>query len=217
MRLAGGDARLWVKFERKAVRNAFKSELEGRPIYEEVDYVRIQQPGERDVYNQVATEDHKRRFPQQWAQFLAGAEQLPEGTPVGLLFPNQESVKEILLDLKIYTVEQLAQLSEHAIERLGMDGRKYVLKAKAALDKSEALKEVNRVNQELQDTKDQLRVVQQANARLLERMQQLEDRMAEPESDEAPPPRRGRPPKQEPTFQSMRAAAPPPERPEIVG
>jgi hypothetical protein len=219
-RIAGGDARLWVRFEKKAVKNAFKSEMEGRPIYEEVNYVRIQQPGERDVYNQPATQDHIRRFPKQWEAFQKGAEQIPEGTPIALLFPNEEAVREVLLDLKILTVEQLASCSEHAIERLGMDGRRYVAKAKAALDKSEALKEVTLLTHKYNESQDQIKVLQDANARLIERVQRLEDREAEEREEEPVARRRGRPPKQQQESEwsaVRRAQTPPPERSEVVG
>lgn len=159
LRLAGGDSRLWVKFERRSRKNAYKSELEGRPIYEPIDYVKIQQPGEKDQWVGPATEAHKMRFPQQWDAYQRQVEQVPEGTPVQLLFPNEPHITELMLDLKIMTIEQLANLTEQAIERLGMDGRKYVNKATQAMEKSEALREVTRLQHVVDGQADQIDVL----------------------------------------------------------
>lgn len=177
MRLEGGDARLFVRFEKRSRRNAYKSDLEGRPVYEPVDYVRIKQPAERDEWVGPVTEAHKHRFPRQWEQYQKEAEQTPEGTPVELLFPNEPHVIELMLDLKIQTIEQLATITEGGIERLGMQGRKYVTKAQAAMDKSEALKEVTKLTRELADAQDELATLRGANERLQARMQALEDMM----------------------------------------
>jgi hypothetical protein len=211
MRLQGGDGRLWVRFEKRSRRNAYKSEQEGRPIYEPIDYVRIQQPGERDQWVGPVTPDHKARFPRQWEQYLKETEQSPEGTPIQLLFPNEPHIIELLLDLKIETVEQLSQVTEQGIDRLGMDGRKYVGKAQAAMDKSEALKEVTKLSHELQDAQDQLGILKEANAGLHARMQALEGLITQagqqPTIASLAPPERAPPP----------AAKPKPPRPEIVG
>lgn len=174
LRVAGGDARLFVVFSRKSRRNAHKSEIEGRPVHEPVDYVRIQQPGERDAFEGPVTEEHKRRFPDRWRQYLENTEQTPEGTPVQLLFPNEPHVVELCLDLRIQTVEQLAGLTEQAIDRLGMDGRKYVAKAQAALDRSEAVREVSRLEGVVASQADEIDVLKRANDDLAARMAAME-------------------------------------------
>lgn len=211
MRLQGGDGRLWVRFEKRSRRNAYKSDLEGRPIYEPIDYIRIQQPGERDQWVGPVTEAHKARFPRQWEQYQQETDQTPEGTPVALLFPNEPHIIELLLDLKVQTVEQLAGLTEQAIDRLGMDGRKYVTKAQAAMDKSEALREVTKLTHELEDARDELKTLKDANNTLQARMAALEEMM-----EERP---RQRPKAKLPMLEEEPApvaAKPRPPRPEIV-
>jgi hypothetical protein len=193
--VGGGDARLWVKFTKKSRRNAFRSEQEGRPIYEPVDYVQIQQPGERDQLVRPVREEDKFRFPRQWAAYVADTEQVPDGTPIQMLFPNEPHIVELLRDLKILTVEQLAQLTEHGITRLGMDGRKYVQRALAAMDKSENSKEVSKLSRQLTDAQDRMAVLERANTLLQERLAALEERRSADRDDteEEPRPRRGRP------------------------
>lgn len=174
LRVAGGDARLYVKFEKRSRRNAYKSEIEGRPIYEPVDYIKIQQPGERDQWIGPATEAHKQRFPHQWRQYAEQTEQTPVGTPVQLLFPNEPHIVELLLDLKIQTIEQLGALTEHGIERLGMDGRRYVAKAQSALDRSEAVREVTKLEHTVGLQADEIAVLKQANSELGARITAME-------------------------------------------
>jgi hypothetical protein len=184
--IGGGDKRLYVKFSRRSRKHAFRSEQEGRPIYESVDYVTIQQPGERDQVVRPVNESDKLRFPNHWRAYLADKEQVPDGTPVQLLFPNEPHVVDLLRDLKVFTVEQLAELGEHGIDKLGMDGRKLVGRAQAAISKAENLKEVNRLTGELRNATDRLAVLEVANQKLLERIDALEEARAEPA------PRRGR-------------------------
>jgi hypothetical protein len=187
----GNDSRLWVKFVRRSRRNPHRSEQEGRPIYEPVDYIQIQQPGERDRLDRPVREDDKHRFRRQWEAFQADAEQTPDGTPIVLLFPNEQHITEMLRDLKILTVEQLAQLTEQGITRLGMDGRKYVQRAKAAMDKSENTRLVSSLSHDLADAKDRVKVLEEGNAALQRRLEALEEAARPPPPMAQEPPRRG--------------------------
>lgn len=161
LRLAGGDRNLHVWFTRKSRKNAYQSDLQGRPVYEPIDYVKIQQPGERDYFEGPVTQAHISRFPDRYRQFLDQVDQIPEGTPIKLLFPNEDAVVETMLDLKIQTVEQLATITEQGIERLGMMGRKYVAKAQQAMDKAEARQEVTRLERVVADQTDEIAVLKQ--------------------------------------------------------
>lgn len=221
-RLPGGDSRLWVKFSKKSRRVGHKSEMAGRPIYEDVDYITIQQPGERDQLVRPVNDGDKERFRKQWDAYLAESEQTPEGTPVSLLFPNEPTVVDMLRDLKVYTVEQLSQLSEYAIDRLGIDGRRYVSKAKATLDQSANVAQINKLERQVEDMKEQLRQAQEANkafsAQLREMMAERDRRRAEPEEAEDAPPYRA-PPKQRtrgPHRDDALQPPPPERRPELV-
>ena len=190
-RLLGGDNRLWVKFSRKSRRIGYKSEMAGRPIYEDTDYISIQQPGERDQLVRPVREEDKHRFRKQWEAYLAEADQTPEGTPVSILFPNEPTVCDMLRDLKIYTIEQLAEVSEYGIERMGIDGRRYVAKAKATLDQSANIAQINQLERQVEDVKEQLRLAQEANKAFSEQLRALQEaREREAEEDMDPLPRR---------------------------
>jgi hypothetical protein len=122
-----GDASMLCIFYKRAVHSAVKSAQAGRPIYEDLDYVRIQQPGETtQVVDRPAQDNDKRRWPAQWNAYAAGKDQVAEGTPLGLLFPRHPSAIAMLQAIGIMTVEHLANASATAIAAIGMNGQDYV-------------------------------------------------------------------------------------------
>lgn len=133
----GGDRGMVAMFYNKAIHNPAKSAESGRPVYEDKVYIRIHPPGERlNIVDRPADDSHKRRFPVQWAQFQQNRQQLPEGTPVDLLYPDHPAVPATLRAHNVHTVEQLAELSANAIESVGMGAQRYVNDAKSYLEKA---------------------------------------------------------------------------------
>ena len=119
----GADSRLIANFYVRAVQNNFKTEQEGRPIFEDIDYVKIFIPGDSlNILDQPVREDHKTRFPRQWAHFLNQKEgdQREVGTPVTSWPRISVSMAEELKALKFFTVESIANASDAMITKLGM-------------------------------------------------------------------------------------------------
>ena len=90
----------------------------GGPSHRAVDMIAIQHPGERDRLERVVREDDKFEFPRQWAQFAAQQEQIPDGTPLAVLFPSDPDI-----------VDVLASMTEPGLERAGMGVRGWQKKA----------------------------------------------------------------------------------------
>lgn len=127
VRTGPGDDQMLCIFYKRAVHNAIKSAQEGRPIYEDLDYVRIQAPGETtQVVDRPTQQTDKQRWPAQWQAYAAGKDQVAEGTPLGLLFPRHPSAVAMLQAIGIMTVEHLANASATAIGAIGMHGQDYV-------------------------------------------------------------------------------------------
>ncbi len=125
---------LIVLFYPKAVLNPLKSQEQGKPVYENKDYVKIQQPGEKLMaIDRPATQDDTRRFSNYWAAYLQKRAQVPEGVPLDLLFPNQPNIPMTLKQFNIHTVEQLSNLSGDALNHVGMGGLDWQEKAKKYL------------------------------------------------------------------------------------
>jgi hypothetical protein len=119
----GADQRLVVQFYRKPMQNEFKTSQEGRPIFDDTEMVKIFIPGDSlSVIDTLVREDHKTRFPIQWAHFMNkhGSDQQISGTPLSqwpLVTPSQA---EELKALKFYTVENIAHASDAQLQRIGM-------------------------------------------------------------------------------------------------
>ncbi len=169
----GDDGKIWAEFYPRPVLDVEATKLEGRQIYKDEDYVKIRQPGERDEFCGRATEEFQLRFPKQWALYQAKMDQKGVGTPLNLLFVTEPHVIKQCEPLHVFTVEQLAGLSENGISRLGMGGRAQVLRAKEYLETAKRGAPAHEVNAkmeamdaEIQSLKGQL---QQALAALADK------------------------------------------------
>lgn len=129
----GNDAQLLVKFFVHPELSKYKSDKEGLPVYDDVEMVEVFQPGEKESVKQLATEFHKRRFPKQYEAFKKGIEQTNGGTPLDLLFPAEPGMILTLKSFNVYSIQQLAALSDTGISNLPMAGRQLVERAKAYL------------------------------------------------------------------------------------
>ena len=117
------DSTLIAKFYNRAIQNNFKSEQEGRPIFEDVDYVTIFTPGDNlNIVDQPVRSDHKARFPVQWAHYQNQKEgdQREIGTPLSAWPRLTPSQIEELKAIKFFTVESIAAASDAALSSIGM-------------------------------------------------------------------------------------------------
>ena len=105
------------------MQDEFKSNKEGRPIFADVDFVNIMTPGDKlNIIDTFARPEHKARFPQQWAHYqnLHGGDSREIGTPLTAWARLSGAQAEELKALKFFTVENIANASDAAIERIGM-------------------------------------------------------------------------------------------------
>lgn len=143
--LFGKDDQSMVKFFKHPELSVFKSKEAGLPIYDDVIMVSVIQPGEKEETKVLASEWHKRRFPKQWENFEKGLEQTASGTPLDHLFPGEPSTILTLKSFNIFTIQQMAAVSDTALASIPM-GRTLQDRAKAYLGsahsgESEALKQ----------------------------------------------------------------------------
>ena len=115
-----GDDRLHVKFFMKPRIDQAESDRQQRPVYKDVPYVEMMMPGEKNVIiREPVWDQHIKRFPQHWQQFLAGEKEQIIGTPLKVAPFLTESQVEELLHFKIRTVEQLADLADSGMNFMG--------------------------------------------------------------------------------------------------
>lgn len=142
----GSDEKLIVWFYDKPLQNGAKSKEANRPIFDNVAHVHIQQPGERDCFEQPASAEHRMRFPRQWAAYEAKQKAVMDGTPLSVLFPTNAALVENFRHINILTVEHLAGLNDTAIQNIGLGGREFVEKAKHFLSAHESSKGFNELS-----------------------------------------------------------------------
>lgn len=179
----GSDDKLIVIFYKRAVQDEFQSKITGTPHFVQKDYIKVIQPGEKDVVDRPVKDLDKARWPTKWQAYLAKKEQSVEGTPLEHLFPDNPEIVATLRAQHVQTIQQLANLTDTASGNLqfGADLRK---KARTYLEGAEKGKTFHALEQRIAEQDSTIRSLQ-------EQVAQLVSQGDEPDS----PRRRGRPPK----------------------
>jgi hypothetical protein len=109
-----GDEKLFVQFFRKPVMQPGESNLAGRAIYKEMDYIRIIVPGDKlSIVEKPVDNISERRFADKYAKWKAGAGNVVEGTPISSLPKMTPAKVEEYKFFNIHTVEQLASANDN--------------------------------------------------------------------------------------------------------
>ena len=135
----GDDKGLHVTFYIEAIKSPFKSEQAGYPVFEDVTFVHILFPGNRStevkrpakLKNDGGIPPDNERWPRAWQAFQNQSEEAHVGLPVTEWSPLTKGQAMGLKAQHIHTVEQLAELPDHALTWLG--AREMQIKAKAYL------------------------------------------------------------------------------------
>lgn len=149
------DKKLLVMFYKGTEKNERKSAEEGRPIFDEFDYVKILTPGSKDSFTGDATPDYQQRFPQQWARYKAGQSQDMAGTPLNLLpWLGIGQIAE-LNAVGCHTVEHLAGMSDALSQRF-MGHHQMKQRAQQYLDAAKGNAPLLKMEAELQKRDEQI-------------------------------------------------------------
>jgi hypothetical protein len=156
------DKRLLVVFYKEAIKNTFKSIEAGRPIFDEVDHVKIMTPGSRDTFTTKVTggdSEYPLRFPQQWARYKAGQDQEASGTPLNQL--PWMSIGQIaeLNAVGCKTVEQLVGMSD-ALSQKFMGHHQLKQRAQVYLDTAKDAAPLLKLQSELETRDEQIAELQ---------------------------------------------------------
>ena len=177
------EARNYVKFYRQWVRNNFKSKQEGREVGEEQDYILIISPGNSKTEMRRKVKDADiQQYNQEWNAYLDGKEMQVSGTPIELLPNIPNGMEKHLNSMYIYTIEQLAGMSDLALQNVGIGGHDLRRLAQTYLkgNKEQSVEELEQARLEITTLKTTIEA--------------LEAKIAELEK----PKRRGRKPKPKP-------------------
>lgn len=169
-----------IEFTAEAIHDEAASKLKGRPIYRDVEMVKIQFPADRQrslirpahaewkkIKGQKVT--YADRFPEQYKRFKADEPQVVEGTPLKEAPFLTAAQRASLKALQVYTVEQLASLDGQPLKNIGAGGRGMQQAALAYLDNARGSADVTRLADENEKLRATLRDLQAQSTAPVER------------------------------------------------
>jgi hypothetical protein len=157
----GNPDNLVVMFYNRSTLDQAQSTERGHPVHKDVLYVRYHPPGERlNINDRPARGEDQHRWPLQWQQFSRQLNQRPDGMPVGLLYPTKPAIAATLQACGVFTVEQLAQLSAHAIEQVGMGAQSWVNDAQRYLEAANKGVKASQLKAELDERDSRIRTLE---------------------------------------------------------
>jgi hypothetical protein len=170
------EAPQFVRFYTHEDYDRAASQREGRPIIRAKPYIEFPRAGEIDVLRREATEGDKMRFPEQWKAYQESREDAPVGTPLSTLFPAHPEIVSTLRFFRCHTVEQLAEMSEHGVQKIGLGAFEWRAKAQELLKAAEGSRGFHQLQRQLEDRDATIAKLQQQmaamEAKLSERPQQ---------------------------------------------
>lgn len=172
----GDNAR--PRFYTEAVQNNFRSQQEGRPIFDEKEFVEILVPGDRKTawVGQV-TDEHRRRWPQLYQAWKAGQEAPEEGYALEQWAGINKAQVEELRFAKVRTVEQLASLPDDALNRcVPMGGWQLREKAQRFLKQMEGSAQTEALAAENASLRETMDLMKAQHEDLIRRLAEMEAR-----------------------------------------
>lgn len=162
------DLALGVEFFVKAVEIPRETKKQGRPVFEDREYVRIRFPADnkRELVapaHEMHYVSHARqqmtyaqRFAASYDAFKRDVADLTVGTPLTELPVLTEARRAELAAQGVKTVEQLAGLPDPSMRKLGIGARDLVVAAQAYLEKAQDNAEVTALKREIEALKARL-------------------------------------------------------------
>jgi hypothetical protein len=162
------DHKLYVQFYIRPTMNNFKSNEAGRPIFEEKEYIRIIIPGDsKTTGDYPVTDEFRMRFDKQYDKFKRGLEQAVEGTPLEMWPQMTVGLCAELKAMNVTTVEQLAALDDGKAQKI-MGSYDLRRKAQMFLDAAQGEAANNKMAAELQKRDDEINLLKNQMAQILE-------------------------------------------------
>jgi hypothetical protein len=173
------------EFKLEPVLDERATQAQGYNIFRDEERVKIHIPGNSlSAVVERVTDEHRNRWPDHYKRFKDGMQMSHEGTPLEM-WPAIGSKAQVLF-LKyheIHTVEQMANVSDYNLGKLGMGGVQLRDLAKAFLDSAQRnamtkslMAENEKVTMELLDAKTQIAALKELMTGLQAQIEGLANR-----------------------------------------
>lgn len=114
------DGRMYAVFFMDVVKDDGQSELQGRAIFRDAEFIRIVAPGDKsNIVVREARDGDKQRFHRQYEMFKRGEKEQVVGTPLSQWPQITRAMAEEFKALGIMTVEHLADLRDDVKLKVG--------------------------------------------------------------------------------------------------
>lgn len=115
----GSNKNVFARFYDKSIKTEEFLD-NGLPKFKTVVYIEIRTKDNLDVFDQPAREEHKQRFPQEYARYVLEQKQVESGTPLSqFAFLTTEQL-ETCKFRGIFTIEVLAGLDDERADSIGI-------------------------------------------------------------------------------------------------
>lgn len=160
------------RFYTEAQHNQRRSDEDGVPRFDEVEKVEILIPGDRKTtWDGIVNEQHRRRWPRQYAAFKEGLDPLTTGTPIREMPGITKSQAEELAYQHIHSIETLAGLTDdQAAKAVTMGGLALRDRAKRYIDAMAGDAASEKLAAENRELKDKMALLEGQMADVLKRM-----------------------------------------------
>lgn len=162
----GNPDTTFVEFYHDAIIDDEQTKIAGRPVYRNVEMVRIINPGdtktEKTGLAKSGNPPYNLRYAKQYEAFKAQQVQVQNGTPIEHWPPIDKAMALNLKGMNIHTVEQLAAVSDQNL--WGMGARQLRENAKAWLSEAESGAEVIKMRNKIAELELQLEAMKNQNA-----------------------------------------------------
>jgi hypothetical protein len=166
-------------FETKPIEQKAASKEAGRPIYKEVDFIKIFSPGQKDYVIHEVTDRIFLSHPQAkelYKRYKDGAAAPQEGTPLEEWPPISRAIAYELKALNIHTVENLAHAADAVTKQFGPNAYSLKEQAKEYLKAAEDSKHVTKMAAENQKLKEQIEMQAKQLQELSDKFDELESK-----------------------------------------
>lgn len=183
-----GDETLNVKFELVAMQDEAESAKQGRPIFKDLEFIKIASGGQKlSIIHRPIREEDKRRFPRHYDAFKRGMEAPIVGTPLAEWPGITRGQVEELAHFHVRSVEQLAEMSDaNAQNFAGMQALK--ARARDFLEKAKGNAPLEKMRAELSTRDNQIEALTRQlkeQGELLEKLAKKSSRRADNDETQA--------------------------------
>lgn len=166
------DACLGVRFFWLEQENDIKSKAEGRPIYDQIEMVEILTPGSKDKLHRKVNDFDKARFKEKYKAFTELSNNKISGTPLEQFPFISVGDRRELEYFNVYTGEQLINMPDGNIDRLGVNGRDLIKKVSAFMQMAKDTSVVSRMTEENESLKREMALIKEQMNQILQLKQE---------------------------------------------